>query len=112
MHARQTDSSLPNSDHMNKHLLYFAVILMVCSCTKNNPTSPKAPADLLLSQENIVLNPTGFAPLSALLNYTYPSAGKTKITVFGKYGEHSTIQHVFNDYGLSHSVPITGLYAN
>jgi len=98
---------------MNKHLLCFACIIILWSCRREVPTSsPTTPKEFFISQENIILNPTGFAPLSAVVNYSYPSAGKTKIIVFGRNGENSTIQHAFNDYGSSHSVPIIGLYAN
>lgn len=94
-------------------LMPLAFIFMVCSCRREDPVySPKSPADLLISQDNIILNPTGFAPLSAVVNYSYPLAGKTKIIVFGKNGENSNIEHAFNDYGSSHSVPVTGLYAD
>lgn len=98
---------------MNKHLLFIAFIFILFSCRKDIfPGLPTTPADLFISPDDIILNPTGFAPLSAVVNYSYPTMGKTKIIVVGKNGENSNIEHLFNDYGLSHSVPIIGLYAN
>lgn len=99
---------------MNKYLLFLAFIFILCSCRRDiSPTNPPTPpAVLSIPKEDIILNPTGFAPLSAVVKYSYPVAGKTKIIVFGKNGANSNIEHVFNDNGSSHSVPILGLYAN
>ncbi|MEJ7740664.1 MAG: aryl-sulfate sulfotransferase [Chitinophagaceae bacterium] len=102
---------------MIKALLSLAFIIVLYSCRRDiSPIPPippiTTPAVLVISQDEIKLNPTGFAPLSAVVNYSYPTVGKTKIIVFGKNGANSNIEHVFNDNGSSHSVPIIGLYPN
>src|SRR4051812_35555252 len=98
----------------NKVLLLVAVIAVLNSCKKDDfssgPSSSTSPVELSVSADSITLNPTGYAPLSALVNYSFTTAGKTKIIVFGKHGDNSNIEHQFEDYGAFHSVPIIGLY--
>jgi arylsulfate sulfotransferase len=67
---------------------------------------------LYIPDDSIILNPYGTAPLSALAKYEYSIPGKTKIFVTGKNGRASDIEHLSDDYGLTHAVPIIGLYAN
>lgn len=98
----------------NKILLLIAFIAVLNSCKKNDfsstPPLSTPPVELSISNDSVILNPTGYAPLSALVNYSYTTPGKTKIIVFGKHGDNSNIEHQFEDYGSLHSVPIIGLY--
>jgi len=61
---------------------------------------------------SVLLNPYGNAPLSALLKFTSPIAGHTRIVVVGKNGAASDIAQTFTDNGTSHSIPVLGLYPN
>lgn len=102
------------------------LLLMLSSCRKNDNAINKTflltglinsadsiiPADLLIPADSVKLNPYGYAPLSALVNFTSPVAGKTVIIVKGKNGLPSDVEHVFADTGVFHSVPVIGLYAN
>src|SRR5436190_12744021 len=101
---------------IKKHLWLGVLLLILNSCNKNLPDVDHStgvhPVDLAISADSIILNPSGYAPLSAIVHYSYSSPGKTKIIVFGKHGESSNIEHTFNDEGLTHSVTIIGLYAN
>ena len=99
-------------------LCLFIVFLGSCQKEEVDPqpinTLAEVPVveEFTISQDSILLNPYGYAPLSAVVKYTTAIAGKTKITVKGKNGEDSDIVQEFDDLGLSHSVPITGLYAD
>ena len=102
------------------YLLLCLFIVFLGSCQKEkvdpqpiNPlTEVPVVEEFTISQDSIILNPYGYAPLSAVVKYTTAISGKTKITVKGKHGEDSDIVQEFDDLGLSHAVPITGLYAD
>ncbi|GAB3038223.1 hypothetical protein GCM10027185_45850 [Spirosoma pulveris] len=65
-----------------------------------------------MAADSIHLNPYGYTPLAALLNFSTPLVGRTFIRVRGKHGNLTTIDHLFTDTGTSHSVPVIGLYPN
>lgn len=96
------------------------LILILGGCRKNdyvlNNDATAAemiiPADLVIPADSVKLNPYGYAPLSALINFSSPVSGKTVIIVKGKNGPASDIEHVFADTGLLHSVAVIGLYAS
>jgi arylsulfate sulfotransferase len=94
-------------------LVVSSMILISVGCKKNDYVLNKPVAiDLVIPADSVKLNPTGYAPLSALVSFSSPVSGKTVIIVKGKNGAASDIKHVFNDEGLYHSVPVIGLYAS
>ncbi len=105
---------------MRKLLASVLVIFSLVGCKKNDYNINKAtavpemiiPADFVIPADSVKLNPYGYAPLSALVNFPSPVSGKTVIIVKGKNGPASDIEHVFSDTGVFHSVSIIGLYAN
>lgn len=58
------------------------------------------------------LNPNGYVPLAAQLNFSASSSGRTFIRVRGKHGRQTYVEHTFDDNGQQHTIPIIGLYAN
>ena len=58
------------------------------------------------------LNPSGYAPLAAQVNFLASASGKAFIRVRGKHGKLTYVEKTFNDNGLPHSIPLIGLYAN
>ncbi|WP_245972994.1 aryl-sulfate sulfotransferase [Sphingobacterium siyangense] len=62
--------------------------------------------------ENIKLDPSGYNPLSAMVNVWLPTYGRVRVTVRGKHGKLGTITHLCNDDTPRQSVPILGLYAD
>ena len=101
---------------MKRLIQLLALLFILNGCKKNfldtHPPSNTSPVDLAIPQDSVKLNPSGYAPLSAIIHYSYSSAGKTKIIVFGKHGANSNIEHMFNDDGLTHAIPVIGLYAD
>ncbi len=97
-------------------LLVLFFILILVGCQKDNEPSPQqtkiAADNFNIAPDSILVNPYGYAPLTALVKFTLPQTGSTRIVVKGKNGVNSDIVHQFNDLGLSHSVPILGLYAD
>jgi len=66
---------------------------------------------LTIPQDSIQLNPTGVAPLCAIVKFTSPIACRTEIVVHGKT-VGANLSHQFSDSGLYHAVTVLGLYAN
>lgn len=96
-------------------ILAVFFILIFFSCKKSDLAINKlaaVAADLVIPADSVKVDPYGYAPLSALVNFSSPVSGKTVVIVKGKNGPASDIENVFNDEGLSHSIPIIGLYAN
>ena len=79
---------------------------------KDSDTGLVITSNFTIPAASVVLNPTGFAPLSALLTFTSTTAGHTEIIVKGKHGTLSDVKQVFTDNGTTHSIPILGLYAS
>jgi arylsulfate sulfotransferase len=103
---------------MKKYLFIAAIVITISGCKKDKYS--KASGDpgtvnvvlpkLNIPADSIKLNPYGYAPLSALLKFTSPNVGRTKIIVKGQDSTASDITQVFDDKGLTHIVPILGLY--
>ncbi len=62
--------------------------------------------------DSIQLNPSGFGPLSALLNVTMPVKGKIKFRVMGRNGSASDISHALSPVSKVHRLNVFGLYGN
>jgi len=100
--------------------VYFSLVLIIIisvGCKKNdlvvdNSVNSVVAIDLVIPVDSVKVNPYGYAPLSALVSFSSTVSGKTVIIVKGKNGPSSDIEHTFNDDGLSHSVPVIGLYAD
>lgn len=79
---------------------------------KVNATNTPSPLLFTIATDSIKLNPYGYTPLSAQVNFSVSALGKTFISVRGKHGKITYVEHLFNDNGLQHSIPLIGLYAN
>ncbi len=102
---------------MKKYLIPPAVVFMLLSCHKDKILeAPKEPAptavDFVIPLESVKLNPSGNAPLAALLKFTTQIKGHTDIVIKGKNGEASDIYQSFTDSSNTHAIPIIGLYPN
>ncbi|MDB5155521.1 MAG: hypothetical protein JWR50_228 [Mucilaginibacter sp.] len=108
---------------MKRLLLLLFVVLFAVACKKDKTavkstttttdTTKTLPHVVLnIPAESIKLNPFGNAPLSAIINYTTSVPGHTKIEVEGRDGIGSEITQEFADAGLTHNIPVLGLYAN
>ena len=95
------------------------IALSLYSCRKDvvttandKETNINVQYDFSIKNAQIQLNPSGNAPLSALVKFTNLYSGYTEIVVKGKHGINSDVIQKFNDNGTSHSIPILGLYPN
>jgi arylsulfate sulfotransferase len=105
---------------MKKYLISLAIIATILGCKKDRYSKSSVDQDssnlvlptLNIPSDSIKLNPYGYAPLSAVLKFTSSTAGHTKVIVKGQDSTASDIAQEFNDNGLTHVVPVLGLYAN
>ncbi|MEO6149793.1 MAG: aryl-sulfate sulfotransferase, partial [Mucilaginibacter sp.] len=101
---------------MKKILLFLIAFIVLSGCKKDKKTTPETPevtvTTFTIPVEAATLNPSGNAPLSALLKFTSPISGHTEIVVTGKHGEPSDVAQTFTDNGTTHSIPIIGLYSD
>ena len=67
---------------------------------------------LAVATHGLVLNPTGYAPLSAELSFHTASAGTTTVVVHGQHGAPSDVVQRYHDADTVHVVPVLGLYAD
>lgn len=95
-------------------IVIIGIIVITGGCKKYdlNNSSSNIMVELSVPSDSIKLNPYGYTPLSAIISFSSTVNGKAVIIVKGKHGVNTDIKHVFNDMGLSHSIPVIGLYAN
>jgi len=96
---------------MKRTLFGLLAVLLFFGCKKDKKPATGINSTFTIPADSIKLNPTGNAPLSALVHFNTTIAGHTKITVVGKNGAASDIVQTFIDSGKYHSIPILGLYA-
>ena len=92
--------------------------LFIASCSGDDaepqPPAPQSPQGLtpeFLLSEQLTLNPTGYAPLSARLDLRADQPIRVSLRIQGKDGDEDTIQQDFPETGQDLSIPIHGLYA-
>ncbi len=69
-------------------------------------------SSLGIQDSALSLDPSGFSPLTGILNYSSPVNGQFSISIKGQDGPGSNINHDLEEYGLDHSIPVYGLYEN
>lgn len=104
-------------------IFYLLLLLTVClvSCSKEDdpvepviPDEPGATDTLEIPQipqivsHALVVDPTKLSPLTAKLTIKTDIETKVSILIKGQDGED--LAHDFNEFGLSHTIPILGLY--
>ncbi len=62
--------------------------------------------------DSIVINPSGYSPLSALVSISTPVKGKFKYRIIGKNGSTSDLTHTSSTSTKVHRLDIFGLYGN
>ena len=92
-------------------------VLLFTNCKKDDNNAPPADVkpvaiDFIIADSGVHVNPNGFTPLSAQLNFNSIKSGRTFIKVHGRHGALSNVTHLFSDTGAFHSIPIIGMYAD
>ena len=97
--------------------LFAAMTLLLTNCRKNDNNTPPVDVkpvavDFIIADSGVHVNANGFTPLSAQLNFNSIKGGRTFIKVHGRHGALSDVIHLFSDTGVSHSIPVIGMYAD
>ena len=96
--------------------LFCVITLFFSACHKDEMRVKVVPAHVpvvttfTIPGDSVKLNPTGNAPLSALLKFNNALKGHTEIVVKGKHGDASDVKQAFTDDDTNHAIPILGLY--
>ncbi|MDW5288730.1 aryl-sulfate sulfotransferase [Formosa sp. PL04] len=100
-----------------KFLVLIGVFLCI-SCQNDNDFNSEEEADIpcngaicdMLIAEEIILNPTGYAPLSAIIALETNESIQVDISIAGSNGTDSNVVHQFSETGTTLDIPIHGLY--
>ncbi len=76
------------------------------------PEVPKEPEVDLITSDSLVLDPSGFAPLSAQIELKTSQSVTVAMRVVGKNGSDSDVIHNFTEPGSEFDIPVHGLYAD
>ncbi len=77
-----------------------------------NPEVPEEPEVDLITSDSLVLNPSGFAPLSAQIELKTSQPVTVALRVVGKNGPDSDVIHKFTEPGSEMDIAVHGLYAD
>lgn len=102
---------------INYLLAAIVVLFAVQSCKDDDPVDPNPEPGDEFTQEQIVsqtitVNPSGFAPLAASIQFTTNVPTRATIRVVGKNGEASDVIKEFPTVGTGHNLPVLGLYGD
>lgn len=75
------------------------------------PGGPSPPGELVVS-ETVTLDPTGFAPLTAVIDIETSEPVSLVLRVRGRRGPESDVRRHFAAMSQEHSIPVLGLYAD
>jgi arylsulfate sulfotransferase len=96
----------------------FVILLFVLSSCKKDQTTTEAPATVTGSfvqaqiiNQSVTPNPSGYAPLTASIEFSTSIATRAQIRVVGKNGSASDVIKMFDTLSLHHVLPVLGLYA-
>lgn len=92
-------------------ILSIALALLAVSCNKDSGNSNGIPTgtDVIIDQF-VSLNPSGFAPLSAIIELETSEDVRISMRIVGRNGSGSDFVHEFPDTGSVLSIPVHGLY--
>lgn len=94
----------------NSSVCAIAILVIIAACKKDNLNSPRGDASEYITSKTVVVNPSGFAPLTAVLTMETSVKTRVGIKVTGKNGTDSDVTNEFEEVSSSHSIPILGLY--
>lgn len=91
--------------------LSFCVLLFACSGDGNNTEEVEERSSVIELLE-IELNPTGYAPLSAVLSIESTQSVSIAVKVLGKHGQASDIVYQTSEQNTDFELDVLGLYAD
>lgn len=86
-------------------VLIFVAFL---SCKTDDNETPTPGTELEISAIEVEMNPSGRAPLTAMLRFSTAASARISITIPGK----NPLVKEFSEMSMDHEIPLMGLYAN
>jgi len=105
-------------NHLRNLAILLAAVLVIASCDDDSTVvvpDPMLPIGEVVSANTLTLDPSGYAPLSALLEMTLFAAANVDnmtVTVKGKSGSQGDLEKAHDVAGTDVEVPVLGLYAD
>ena len=87
----------------------LAVVLGLSAC---DTTSPRPTAEDVVDQLEVVLNPSGFAPLTAEVTLKTTQPVQVEILVPGRNSPAGDVRYLFQSVSTAHTFPVLGLYSS
>lgn len=89
-------------------LVLCGALLTACGSDSSGPPG----SGVTFSAEQVTINPSGYAPLTARIHIESSVPTQVAIRVAGKRGTASDVRKTFTDVVTAHDVPVLGLYPN
>lgn len=93
---------------ISRIFLVLLSISLVVACNDNS-TGPSN-LDVQIRNESVTVNPSGVAPLTALIEFETDAEVRVSVRVAGTNGPESDINHDFAEVSSNHEIPVLGLY--
>lgn len=96
-----------------RRLIYLFLVLSVTlySCKEDEEIKPNNPIqNNPIFTDTLILNPSGYAPLSALLKKQTRESTKAKITIRAKSASVQDLSYQYSNYATQHELAVLGLY--
>lgn len=101
---------------LNRLFLSLIGTAVLLSCSDDDTPTTEMGAPLIESERivssSVQLNPTGYAPLTAMLSLETTESVSVEISVQGRNGNASTVTKRFEGTGTTFNLEILGLYAD
>ena len=106
-HRFPLSGSRPSARSAIFTLLAVVLGLSACDSTSSGPS-----AEDVVDQLEIVLNPSGFAPLTAEITLKTTQPVQVEILVPGRNSPAGDVRYLFKSVSTTHSIPVLGLYSS
>ena len=87
-------------------------LLLGCDSGPVDPGTTEKGLAHLITSESLILNPTGYTPLSAELKLQTTQAVQVELEIVSRNDDEENLVHRFEETGTSFTLPVLGLYAS
>ncbi|MEP6584117.1 MAG: aryl-sulfate sulfotransferase [Ginsengibacter sp.] len=94
--------------HLKISISFLFLIVIFSACKKKDVIQQGS--SLSVSNEKVILNPTGYSPLAANISLETSLPTRVSIRVVGKHGTESDVVKDFDTLSALHNFPVLGLY--